>query len=52
MEEKEQEKEPMTVMYVDYTKGGELASSMRELAKRLSSVTHRLLCKGGREDRN
>ena len=45
MEEKEQEKEPQTVMYVDYTEVG-------GLAKRLSSVTHRLLCKGGREDRN
>ena len=38
-DKKEQEKEPQTVMFVDYTKGGELAASMRELAKRLSSVT-------------
>ena len=38
-EQKQLEKEPQTVMSVDYTKDGELASSMRELAKRLSEVT-------------
>ena len=34
-----QEKEPQTVMFVDYTIDGELASSMKDLAKRLYSVT-------------
>ena len=37
--EKEQDREPQTVLFVEYSKDGELASSMKELTKRLSEVT-------------
>ena len=36
---KEQDREPQTVLFVEYSKEGELATSMKELTKRLSEVT-------------
>ena len=38
-QKKEQEKEPQTVLFVEFSKGGELASRLRELSKRLAQAT-------------
>ena len=35
---KEQEQEPQSVLFVEYSRNGELASRMRELIKRLTKV--------------